>query len=289
MTDEAVHRQRRDPATAQAVQERLAAVCRDVPEVREAAAVLGALLPLLRAADLGVAAPALTAVAACACLERGQPLLQGLDLEIDADAARDLLLGLARAREAACPSEPARRLRTALERNDPGSDELLAAAAAGDRDSVAAAARQRDLDPDLLWTLARAALWPAFQVWRHTLAPLVEGTHWQLGSCFVCGTPAAIGELRADGARHLRCLQCGADWRVGRLHCPCCGNEDHASLRTLYEEGRRATRRVEACDRCRRYVKVVAATAPIPADLLWVEDLATNRLDIVARQHGYAR
>jgi len=287
--DEAMPRQPRDSATAQALQQRLSAVSRDVPEVREAAAALGALLPLLRDADPGAVTPAMTAAEACACLERGQPLLRGLDLEIDAEAARDLLLGLARAREAASPSEPARRLRSALESDDPGSDELLVAAAAGDRDSVDAAARRRELDPDLLWTLVRAALWPALRAWRRTLAPLVEGTPWQRGSCFICGTPATIGELRADGARHLRCLQCGADWRVRRLHCPSCGNEDHATLRTLYEEGRRQTRRVEACDRCRRYVKVVAAVTPMPSELLGVEDLATTQLDVVAREHGYAR
>jgi len=275
--------------TADSLQERLAAVCRDVPEVRDAAAVLGALLPLLRDADPGAVTPAMTAAEACACLERGQPLLRGLDLEIDAAAARDLLLGLARAREGAFPSETARRLRTALERDDPGSDELLAAAAAGDRDTVDAAAGQRELDPDLLWTLVRAALWPALRAWRRALAPLVEGTPWQRGSCFICGTPATIGELRADGARHLRCLQCGADWRIRRLHCPSCGNEDHATLHMLYEEGRRQTRRVEACDRCRRYIKVIAAVTPTPSELLGVEDLATSQLDVVARQHGYAR
>jgi FdhE protein len=63
----------------------------------------------------------------------------------------------------------------------------------------------------------------------------------------------------------------------------------HARYTPEYEEERRETRRVEACERCRRYVKVIAATAPIPAELLAVEDLATIHLDLVARQHGYAR
>ena len=46
---------------------------------------------------------------------------------------------------------------------------------------------------------------------------------------------------------------------------------------------------MEACDRCRRYVKVIAAAAPTPADLLAVEDLATLHLDVIARERGYAR
>jgi FdhE protein len=274
---------------ADPLRERLAAVTRETPGVRDAAAVLGAIVPLLRDADMGVATPAMTADQACTRLERGEPLLRGLDLEIDEDAARELMLGLARARESASPSEPTRQLRAALERGEPDVGELLPPAAAGDREEVAAAARRWGLDPDLLWALAQATLWPALRAWRRALAPLAEGLPWQRSACFVCGAPAAIGELRADGARHLRCLHCGADWRVRRLCCPSCGNEDHATLCTLYEEGRRETRRVEACGRCRRYVKVIAAAAPIPAELLRVEDLATIHLDVVARQHGYAR
>jgi FdhE protein len=105
----------------------------------------------------------------------------------------------------------------------------------------------------------------------------------------VCGAPAALGELRVDGALHLRCLQCGAGWRVPRLRCPSCRNEDHATLRTLYEEGRRGTQRVEACERCRRYVKIIAAAAPTPSEMLLLEDLATLNLDAVARECGFAR
>jgi FdhE protein len=269
--------------------ERLAVVCLENPGVREAGAVLGAIEPLLRDADVGVATPAMTADQACARLEQGEPLLRGLDLVIDQDCARDLLRGLARARENALPSESARRLRAALERDDPDVGILLSSAAAGDREEVAAAARRRGLDPDLLWALAQATLRPALRAWRRGFAPLAAGIPWQRSSCFVCGAPAAIGELRADGARHLRCLQCGADWRVRRLRCPSCGNEDHATLCTLYEEGRRGTRRVEACERCRRYVKVIAAAALLPDELLAVEDLATIHLDLVARERGFVR
>jgi FdhE protein len=271
------------------LRERLAAVSRNTPGVREAAAVLGAIVPLLRDADVVVATPAMTADQACSRLERGEPLLRGLDLEIDEESARNLMLGLARARVSASPSEPARQLRAALERGDPDVGELLAPAAAGDRGEITAAARRRGLDPDLLWALAQATLWPALRAWHRALAPLAEAIPWERSVCFVCGAPATIGELRASGARHLRCLQCGADWRVRRLRCPSCGNEDHATLRTLYEEGQRGIHQVEACERCRRYIKVVASTAPIPAELLAAEDLATIHLDTAARQHGYVR
>lgn len=257
--------------------------------MREAATVFGAILPLLREADLGAVPLALTTEKARVLLEQGLPLLRGLDLRIDEGSSHDLLVNLARAREAALPSEPARRLRAALEAGDPGVGELLPLAAAGDRGQIAAAARHRDLDPDLLWTLAQAVLRPALRAWHRILAPLAGGIPWHRDFCFVCGTHAVLGELREDGARHLRCLQCGAGWRVRRLHCPSCGNDDHATLCTLYEEGRRETRRVKACGRCRRYIKLIAAAAPTSAELLAVEDLATLHMDVVARENGFER
>jgi FdhE protein len=98
-----------------------------------------------------------------------------------------------------------------------------------------------------------------------------------------------LGELRENGARHLRCGRCGAGWPVRRLCCPSCGNEDHGTLPTLSEEGNLGKRRVEACDRCGRYVKVIASAAPTVPELLAVEDLATLHLDIIARGRRYVR
>jgi len=249
--------------------------------------VYGAVLPLLRDAEIGATVPAFTPEEACGRLGQGLHLLRGLDLGVDADAAHALTLRLARALEAVRPTASVRRLREALERGDPHARELLPHVAGGEREAVFEAARERGLDPNLLWTLSHASLRPAFRAWCRALAPLAEGIPWQRASCFVCGAPAAIGELRVDGGRHLRCGQCGASWQVRRLQCPWCGNEDHTTLRTLYEDGRRATCRVEACDRCRRYLKVVAAAVPTPPEALVLVDLSTIRLDRVARERGY--
>jgi FdhE protein len=258
-----------------------------VPLPGDAAVLLRALLPLLRGARIGATPPALTAEQARERLAQGRHLLQGLELDVDPAAAHELTLRLARALEAVPPAGPARRIREALERGDPQTAELLALAAAGARGAAAAVARERDLDPDLLWTLAQAAFWPALREWRRTLEPLAGGISWQRSTCFVCGAPAALGEVRADGGRHLRCVQCGAGWQIRRLQCPSCGNEDHATLRLFYEHGRHATRRVEACDRCRRYVKVVAAADPASEEELLLTCAATFDLDRVAQERGY--
>jgi FdhE protein len=266
---------------------RLREISREAPELGEAAQVYEIVLPLLRDADLGPPAPTLTAEAARAKLSRGVPLLHGLGLELDAGAVKELLLRLARALQT--PGSAAERIRLALESDALDVTALLPHVAAGTRDPVDAVARSRGLDADLLWTLARNALKPALWSWCRQLAPLAAGTPWDRASCFVCGARATLAELRGTArARHLRCTQCGADWRVSRLRCPHCGTEDHAALRLLSPAGRRRTERVEACDRCRGYVKVIDAFDPTPPEMLAAEDLATLHLDAIARRGGYA-
>jgi FdhE protein len=253
----------------------------------EASSVLAALQPLLRDAELGVELPGLSREEARRRLGAGRHLLDGVNVGIDVAAVHTLLVRLARALEAAAAPEAGRRLREAFEGDDPHAGDLLPLVAAGDREALDAAARDRGLEPDLLRVLAQACLRPALRACCAALTPLLEGVPWERASCPVCGAPATLGELRADGARVLRCCRCGAAWRVRRLLCPACGNEDHATLRTLYEEGRHGSRRVDACDRCRRYFKLVAAAVPNPAEALVLEDLATLHLDRSAQRRGY--
>lgn len=47
--------------------------------------------------------------------------------------------------------------------------------------------------------------------------------------------------------------------------------------------------RVEVCDKCHDYLKVIAAFHPTPPEMLPVEDLATLHLDYIARERGYGR
>lgn len=46
--------------------------------------------------------------------------------------------------------------------------------------------------------------------------------------------------------------------------------------------------RIETCDKCGCYLKVISSFAPSPPELLVVEDLATLHLDYIAEERGYA-
>ncbi len=289
---------------------RLRFIARESPDLKDAAALYEAFLPLLRDADLHVAPLSLSREEARKKMERGQPLLYGLDVELDIEAVRELMIKLAAALEAAKgnqpllhrpglprlslllhkPSPAARRIRIALEKGtlDPGS--LLPSVACGDAGPVTSVSAQLELDPGLLLALVRNALKPALRAWCRQAAPMAEGIPWPQGTCFVCGAPATLAELQDnDQVKHLRCGSCGADWQGRRLQCMSCGNEDHQMLHYLYADSERERLHVEACDRCYGYLKVISSFAPNPAEFIPVEDLATLHLDFIAWERGYMR
>jgi len=180
------------------------------------------------------------------------------------------------------------KIKKALNEKVLDTGHLLSLIAAGDHAAVSAEATDKGLDPLLVPALAQYTLEPALRSWRRQLTPLPAGADWHRGICFVCGAPAMLAELQGnDQARHLRCGACGSDWQVRRLQCAQCGNEDHRTQHYLYDNGRRDAMRVEVCDVCGRYLKVVASFSPMPTEMLQVVDLETRHLDLTAQQHGY--
>ncbi len=275
--------------TIDPIVQRLESLVQASPELKESAHVYAILLPLLRAADVHAAPIALTGEQAHAKLGKGLPLLQDLDLELDYSAADDLQVQLARALERA-HFPAARPIRRALQQGKLESRVLLPRVAAGDVGYVSTLAEGLQLDVGLVWIIAQNALKPALRAWCQQLSAFLAGAEWRRGYCPICGFAATLAELQSnDQAKHLRCSLCGADWPFLQLQCMYCGNENHNTLSYLYPDGERERRRIEVCDQCGGYLKVIASFAPTPVDLLPVEDLATLPLDYIAQERGYAR
>ncbi len=311
------------PATTQdPVFQRLQTLAETTPDLRQAAEIYAALLPLLRERVQLASPVAMTPAEARMKLERGSFLLEGEELAFDEWTVRDLLAQMARALESVPDltettehslwirvdrrrkprfegpfdesdqdlrrATSARQIRLFLERGDLEAGVLLARAAAGDQSFVIALADDLNLDAGILWTLSRYALIPALYAWRRQLSPLAERHGWEKDFCYVCGADAAFGELIGDEQeKHLRCVRCGADWSARRLLCIHCGNEDHRTMSYLYPDGMREQYRIEVCDQCKGHLKVITCFESIPPEHLIIQDLATLHLDLIAEQHGY--
>ena len=297
---------------------RLRVLGQQTPELGQAAEIYARILPLLRDADLHPTPIALSPEQALAKLQAGRALLDGEDLSLDFEAAGELMRQLAcvlenmnetvRAghfplswvrkpavtaeadRAAATRPVAARQIRVALEQGAIRPELLLPNVAAGDREYAASLTAAHALDAGLVWILAQNALKPALRAWQEQLAPLAKPISWQKSTCWCCGSVATCAELQGnEQSQHVRCGQCGADWPVSRLRCVECGNDDPSTSSYLYPEGRREKYRIQVCDRCGSYLKIISSFEPMPLEMVTVEDLATLHLDYVAREHGYSR
>ena len=223
------------------------------------------------------------------------PLLHGAVLHVDARRMRRLLRDLLReadrsavapgnerANERSAPAPKARVGRLA-------SGSVLKAAIAQDAEEIERAADRADLDVGRLAVAAQLAATPILRTCAARLADRVpEG--WSQGYCPICGAWPATAELRGlERNRRLRCGRCASDWMMPVLQCPFCNERHHDRLRSLLPEGNEQTRRVDACDTCKGYVKTFSTLQAMSPRALATIDLATVELDMVAEERGYAR
>jgi FdhE protein len=106
--------------------------------------------------------------------------------------------------------------------------------------------------------------------------------------CPVCNEWPQASALRGEGdggKRWLVCSLCCGEWEFRRVLCPACGEEDKDQLPVFLNDSFEHAR-VEACDRCRSYIKSIDLTKDglaVPV----VDDLATVSLDLWAQEAGY--
>jgi formate dehydrogenase accessory protein FdhE len=188
----------------------------------------------------------------------------------------------------------AQQLRQAVEQARLDLGEVWVALLAGDEDRLEQVAGTANLDGALLHTLGQHTLRPALQRWAADLKPLADFDNawfagvWQRVGCPICGGAPRLGEIAGkEGARRLRCSGCGLGWGYPRLFCAHCGNQAHRKMGYLSAEGEEEKYRVQTCELCQGYLKIIVTFDPIPVNQLPIEDLATVHLDAIATQHGF--
>jgi FdhE protein len=141
---------------------------------------------------------------------------------------------------------------------------------------------------DLIDLFVEESLRPELEYIADRYGKIVAKSGWTEGYCPICGKEPKIGEIRGDeeGKRYLFCHQCGYKWHFRRIKCPFCGNEEQHSLAYFAVEGEEHYR-VDVCNKCRRYIKIVDLPKTDEEANLDVEDIATLHLDMLACEEGY--
>lgn len=118
----------------------------------------------------------------------------------------------------------------------------------------------------------------------------VVNKYWENSFCPVCGSLPGIGVLgeKNDGRMSLVCSLCEMQWDFRRMLCPFCINEDQKILGYFYPDSDEGYR-VNYCDKCKTYLKIIDVTKKGNIYPFQVEDILTLSLDILAQEKGYKR
>ena len=140
---------------------------------------------------------------------------------------------------------------------------------------------------DLIELFLEESLRPDLEIIAEQYGEIVAKSDWSEGYCPICGREPKIGELKEEeGRRYLFCNQCGYEWTFVRIKCPFCGNEEQQSLAFFTIEGDERYR-VDVCNECKRYIKIIDFRETKQEANLDVEDIATLHLDMLAYEEGY--
>jgi FdhE protein len=143
------------------------------------------------------------------------------------------------------------------------------------------------IDFPVFYFLIKIVFSPFITRYAERLLKTVEFNKWQGGFCPVCGSEPLIARLQEEaGKRWMFCSICHTEWAYKRLVCPFCENDDHKSLRYFYVEKDEA-RRVDVCDKCKRYIKTIDYRKVDRVLNPFVENISTMALDIVAETEGF--
>jgi formate dehydrogenase maturation protein FdhE len=142
--------------------------------------------------------------------------------------------------------------------------------------------------------LARAATTPVLEA----IPDLSQGENplqpAHARACPTCGGPPQVsvfvdsGEALVTGQRRLVCARCANEWVYPRMTCVACGETEGSKLVVLADPQQLPHLRIDACERCKRYIVSVDARLEGHA-VAAVDEIAAIPLDITAVERGFTK
>ncbi len=221
-------------------------------------------------------------------IHHDMPLIDPTAFEIDQNAAVRLMTTLCDiAQIQDCElSRAAVSLQSAVRdsRIDPGPvfDALLK----GDRGMLSNFSTTIGIRFEHLVMFTYLSIAPAVELCAEQLAGYLEDRSHAHAYCPVCGNFPDLFFLDEKGSRHLKCSFCSHCWEVPRMGCLFCDSRD-PELHPYFFSPEEKEYRVDVCDDFRKYIKGVDVRCLDRPFFPKIELVATQHLDIKAREAGY--
>jgi len=148
-----------------------------------------------------------------------------------------------------------------------------------------------DIPHELMMFTVDHALRPFLRLWAEPYFSTIaadESGSWSLASiCPFCGTKSSFSHLRAtDGHRFMFCDHCFTEWAIRNIYCVHCSNDNPNTIQYLSVENDSAYQ-IYTCEECKGYLKTFDERQKGDKTDLFIANIETIYLDMLAREKGY--
>lgn len=180
-------------------------------------------------------------------------------------------------------------------------------------------AQDHCLDIALLFFFIKSSVKPFAESLAEEITTNCNLPPWSEASCPICGSLPSLAYLRpakSEGRvknpchssnngsqgdsrgknpqqplkRFLVCSLCNYYWPFPRLKCPFCQTERQDALHYFCINSDEKGIRVDVCNDCKGYIKTIGYEyEPLTEEVLFLEDLNTIHLDLMAEKEGYCK
>ncbi len=157
----------------------------------------------------------------------------------------------------------------------------------GNKSRLQKLASKYDIPAILIEKLVEYVSEPYLELCSELLTKKLSQYHWDRPFCPICGnrpTMALVNEREMK--RKLWCRICDTTWSFSMNGCPFCSNQDLSNLKVIFLSDRKPIR-IEACELCRNYIKIINEEIAEPIQHLSVKNVETLSLDLLAYIMGY--
>jgi len=224
-------------------------------------------------------------------IEQGFPLVDSGNFPVDKASSELLFRRLCQLSKEENPvlASAGKALLEAMDSGALEAGELRRAVLQNNADIMERSAEDLEISLPVVQTLTKLSIRPSLLVTVAILAKTNDLDRWRYGYCPICGgLPAIAALVGEEGKRMALCSFCGHLWKLPRLGCPFCNNDKQEDLRYFFAEGDDLYR-VQVCEKCKGYLKVVDTREGGDPKALAVDDVVTAHLDLIAEEEGYQR
>lgn len=171
-------------------------------------------------------------------------------------------------------------------------EEIAAAFTKGDHEYFVSLADRAGISYDLLFFTVDHALRPYLRIFAAPYAedlPEANNLPWDFpANCPVCGAKSHFCRLtNEEGHRLMFCDRCFSEWWIRYIFCPYCGHDRPGDIGYVTIENDDKAYKVYVCEKCKGYIKTYDQRDGAPATDLYIANIETIYLDLLAQEKGY--